>query len=38
MKKLESLPRSDSEYWGEDAEKYISNAKPIPVARKSTKK
>lgn len=30
IKKLDPLPKSESEFW-EDAEKYISQSKPIPV-------
>jgi len=31
-KKLDDLPKSeDTEYWGEDAEKYISKALPNPI-------
>jgi len=38
-KKLDDLPKSeDTEYWGEDAEKYISKALPIPICKTHGKK
>ena len=38
-KKLDDLPKSDDvEYWGEDAEKYIGKAQPIPICETHGKK
>jgi len=37
-KKLDPLPRSDDEYWGEDSEKYISTPVKIPTCKTHTRK
>jgi hypothetical protein len=38
-KKLEELPKSeDKEFWGGDAESYISQVKPIPICKTHSKK
>lgn len=36
-KKLEPLPKSDNEYWEEDAEKYIGNPIEIPICKTHSK-